>query len=199
MTDGDQTDLLSPLSDLKLVQLLLADIHDDLAGKVARFRQLNDLSASLGVYGTMLPGGETTLAAWTEARTSFVHGNYVATVMLCQGLAEHMLAAHLSLPLNAQELPKRISFSETLERCLQQNVITANDAKGLRRLMELRNPLAHFRGIDDHSNLTRRILDARQSAETGGQQLGPGCERCLQPCRKGRHITMHPVELARVE
>jgi hypothetical protein len=166
MPEGDQTDLLSPVSELSLVQLLLADIHDDLAGKVGRFRQLSDLSAALGLYGTMLPGDETTLAAWTEACTSFVHGNYVATVMLCQGLAEHMLAAHLSLGLDGSELPKRISFFDTLERCLEQNVITADHAKDLRRLMELRNPLSHFRGIDDPSNLSRRILDTRQQAES---------------------------------
>jgi hypothetical protein len=165
MPEGEQTDLLSPVSELSLVQLLLADIHDDLAGKVGRFRQLTDLSAALGFYGTMLPGGETTLAAWTEARTSFVHGNYVATVMLCQGLAEHMLAAHLSLGLDVQELPKRISFSDTLERCVKRNVITADHAD-LRHLMKLRNPLSHFRGIDDPSNLSRRILDTRQQAES---------------------------------
>jgi hypothetical protein len=166
MPEGEQTDLLSPVSELSLVQLLLADIHDDLAGKVGRFRQLTDLSAALGFYGTMLPGGETTLAAWTEARTSFVHGNYVATVMLCQGLAEHMLAAHLSLRLDVQELPKRISFSDTLERCVKRNAITADHAKDLRHLMKLRNPLSHFRGIDDPSNLSRRILDTRQQAES---------------------------------
>jgi hypothetical protein len=166
MSEGEQTDLLSPVSELHLVRLLLADIHDDLAGKVARFRQLTDLSAALGHYGTMLPGGETTLAAWTEARTSFVHGNFVATVMLCQGLAEHMLAAHLSLGLQEQTIPKRISFSNTLERCLNQNVITADHAKDLRHLMELRNPLSHFRAIDDPSNLSRRILETKQQAES---------------------------------
>jgi hypothetical protein len=166
MPEDEQIDLLSPVSELGLVRLLLADIHDDLAGKVGRFRQLADLSAALGFYGTMLPGGETTVAAWTEARTSFVHGNYVATVMLCQGLAEHMLAAHLSLELNGQDLPKRISFSDTLERCLKRNVITADHAKDLRRLMELRNPLAHFRGVDDPFNLSRRVLDTREHAES---------------------------------
>jgi hypothetical protein len=166
MSDGDQADLLSPVSDLRLVQLLLADLHDDLGGKVARFRQLSDLSAALGLYGTMLPGGETTSVAWTEARTSFVNGNYIATVMLCQGLAEHMLAANLSLGLHGQELPTRISFSDTLERCLEQNIISADNSKDLRRLMQLRNPLSHFRGINDPSNLTRRMLDTRQPVES---------------------------------
>jgi hypothetical protein len=166
MEEGEQSDLLSPTSELGLVRLLLADLHDDLAGKVGRLRQLTDLSSTLGFQGTLLPGGMTTFAAWTEARTSFVHGNFVATVMLCQGLAEHMLAAHLSMALGGEELPKRISFSETLERCLQRNLITADHAKDLRHLMELRNPLSHFRGINDPTNLSRRILDTRQAAES---------------------------------
>lgn len=166
MIEGDNEELLSPLTDLGLVRLLLADLHDDLGGKVARFRQLSDLSASLGCYGTMLPGGEAALRTWTEARTSFVQGNYIATVMLCQSLAEHMLAAHLSLGLHEQGLPKQIRFPDTLERCLEQGVLAVDDAKGLRRLMELRNPLSHFRGIDDPSNLSRRVLDTQKSAES---------------------------------
>lgn len=45
-------------------------------------------------------------------------------------------------------------------------MITVDDEKDLRRLMGLRNPLTHFRGIDDPSNLTRRVLDTMQSAES---------------------------------
>ncbi|MGK3151772.1 hypothetical protein VQE80_15415, partial [Staphylococcus shinii] len=84
------------------------DLHDGLDGKVARFHQLADLSTALGSMGTMLPGGETVLAAWTEAPSSFVHGNYMATVLLCQGLAEHVLAAHLTLGLDREGLPDRV-------------------------------------------------------------------------------------------
>src|SRR3546814_17254830 len=79
---GDvESDLLSPIGELGFVRLLLADLHDDLTGKIARFRQLTDLSGSLGSSGTMLPGAYTTGAAWREARTSFVQGTFVATVI----------------------------------------------------------------------------------------------------------------------
>jgi hypothetical protein len=105
----------------------------------------------------MMPGGETVLAAWTEARPSFVHGNYVATVLLCQVLAEHMLAAHLTLGIDAKELPNRVSFNDTLQRCVARDVITQRDADDLRRLMYLRNPLTHYRSIDGPSNVSRRI------------------------------------------
>ncbi|TPL01143.1 MULTISPECIES: hypothetical protein [unclassified Mesorhizobium] len=165
MADKDQSDLLSPVSDLGFARLLLAELHDDLPSKVARFRQLSDLSNALGSSGTMLPGGETTYAAWIEARASFVHGNFIATVLLCQGLAEHMLAAHLALGINGEKLPDRISFQETLRRCVSRNVITQNDSDDLRRLMDLRNPLSHYRSIDDPSNLSRRVLNTMSPAD----------------------------------
>ncbi len=109
-------DLFDNVSDVDLLRWLLADLHDDLFGKSARFRQLADISAALGPGGTMMPGGETTYSAWSEARTSFIHGNYMATVMLCQGLAEHLLAAQLELGFGGASLPDRVRFNDTLER-----------------------------------------------------------------------------------
>lgn len=165
MADSSQSELLSPLKDVDYVRMLLADLHDGLAGKVARFHQLADLSLELGAAGSMLPGGESSITAWLEARSSFVHGNYVATVMLCQGLAEHMLAAHLATGLEADELPARIPFHQTLDRCLARGIISPIEADDLRRLMDLQNPLSHYRDINDPTNLSRRALDSRLPAE----------------------------------
>ncbi|WP_321796485.1 hypothetical protein [Caballeronia sp. J97] len=165
MAEQVQSELLSEVTDVDVLRTLLADLHDDVAGKVARFRQLADLSIALGSSGTMMPGGETAFAAWTEARSSFVHGNYVATVLLCQGLAEHILAAYLMLGLDGEKLPDRVAFNDTLNRCLARGVITQGDADDLRRLMNLRNPLTHYRSIDDPSNLSQRILNTRLPAE----------------------------------
>lgn len=160
-----QQTLFSPLTDVDFFRHLLADVHDDLPGKVARFRQLADLSMELGSYGTMIPGGETAHSAWVEARSSFVHGNFVATVMLCQGMVEHMLAAHLAMGLSSKPLPEKIKFPETLRRCLADGVISGREAEDLRRLMQLRNPLSHYRDINDESNLSRRSLDTLTPAQ----------------------------------
>src|SRR5947209_1013362 len=154
--EDDQSDLLSEISDLSLIRHLLADLHDDLPGKIARFRQLVDLSGALGSSGTMLFGGEITYAAWREARWSFIHGNFTATVLLCQGLAEHLLASFLYAALLIDDLPDRITFADTVRRCQERNVISKQDAIDLRRLMGLRNPLSHFRNINDPANLSRR-------------------------------------------
>lgn len=158
MADPGQEELFSQLNDLEAARWLLGELHDDLPGRVARFRQVNDLCANLGSSGTMIPG-EVAYSAWLEARSSFVSGNYVATVMLCQGLAEQMLASHLTLSLDAPELPKKIGFQDTLGRCVERGVIDSSLASQLKQLMGLRNPLAHFRHVDDPESLFRRAFD----------------------------------------
>src|SRR4029453_4103074 len=72
-----QDDLLSGVSDLDSVRHLIAEMQHDLPGRVQRFRYLADISADLGSEGTMLFGGYTAYGAWAEARSSFVHGNYI--------------------------------------------------------------------------------------------------------------------------
>ncbi|MFH7043527.1 hypothetical protein ABT392_14590 [Paucibacter sp. JuS9] len=164
MPTESQASLLSSLRDTDVFRILLADLHDDVGGKVARFHQLTDLSATLGSSGTMLPGGETAFAAWTEARSSFVHGNYVATVLLCQGLAEHVLAAHLALDIFGDEVPPHIKFDKTLKRCVEKGELTQADSDDFKRLMSLRNPLSHYRDINDPTNLSRRTMDSQVPA-----------------------------------
>ena len=164
--EGDaEPDLFSGISDLDAVNHLLADLHSDLSGKVTRFRYLADLDGSLGSGGTMLFGGSTTFNAWTEARSSFVHGNFVATILLCQSLVENLLAAFLHTGLPMEDLPPRIAFKETLKRCRDRNLITVTDADELGRLMGLRNPLSHFRPVNDDQNVDRRAITARLRSE----------------------------------
>lgn len=160
-----QDDLFSDLHDLDLVQHLLADMHDDLWGKVERARQIVDLVGDMGA-GTMLYGGEITLELWREARWAFIHGQYVATIMLSQGLAEQILAGYLHIDINSDPLPPKVAFAETLRRCLEKGVLSETDAGGLRKLMGLRNPLSHFRSIDDPANLSRRVLNTLETTET---------------------------------
>jgi len=155
---GDQQNLFSPQADVDVFRHLIVDLHDDLEGKVARFRQLADLSMGMGAAGTMIPG-ETSHVSWLEARSSFVHGNFIATIMLCQGLAEHILASHLSMRLGGEPLPARQQFKDTLRRSVEDGVLNEKLASDLRTLMSLRNPLSHFRDINDPSNLTRRAME----------------------------------------
>lgn len=165
MDDADQGDIPSEIGELDLVRMLLAELHHDLPGRVGRYRQLTDLSANLGSYGAMIAGGEVAYAAWCEARSSFVHGNFVATVMLCQALAEQMLAAYLNMGPDDELLPRKVTFRETLTRCEGKGILSAADVRDLQRLADLRNPLSHHRHIDDPTNLSRRVIDERIAGE----------------------------------
>jgi hypothetical protein len=156
MSGDDQSDLLSGVTDVSLMRFLLEDLHDDLLGKVQRFRYLHDLGEENG-RRTMLFGGHVTHNAWIEARSSFVHGNYVATVLLCQSLIENLLAAFLHGGL-LDELPPRIQFDETLRRCRTAGILTYDDVADLKKLVALRNPLTHFTNVDDDRDLDRRSM-----------------------------------------
>ena len=151
----EQGDLLSEASDLSVARSLLADLHHELPEMVTRFRYLIDLGADLGPSGTMLFGGITSYYAWTEARSSFVHGNYVATILLCQSLMENLLAGFLWSAGSAQ-MSQRIQFGDTLDRCIAIGLLTADEFNDLKRLAGLRNPLTHFRDVTDQQNLFRR-------------------------------------------
>lgn len=166
MSEGgnDQPDILSDLSDTDFVRHLLAEMHDDLPGKVSRFRMLTDFGREMGPNGTMIFGGQAAHYAWVEARSSFVHGNFAATVLLCQGLVEHLLAAYLYAGLMMDDVPERIPFRDTLGRCRERSVLSDQDVADLQKLMGLRNPLSHFRHVHDASNLDRRSIDTGQHA-----------------------------------
>lgn len=160
----DQPDLPTDLSDTDFVQHLLVELHDDLEGKVARLRMLTEIACGIGSSGTMIFGGQAAYYAWSEARSSFAHGNFAATVLLCQGLVEHLLAAYLHAALLMDDVPERVTFRETLRRCREKDVISDEDVADLQKLMRLRNPLSHFRHVHDDSNLDRRAFATGQHA-----------------------------------
>jgi hypothetical protein len=58
------------------------------------------------------------------------------------------------------DLPPRIAFKETLNRCQSRNLVSDEDCRDLERLMSLRNPLSHFRNLNDDQNIDRRALES---------------------------------------
>lgn len=157
-----ECDLFSSPPDLELARHLLSDLHAALPEMVGRYRYLRDISATLGENGTLFFGGVVPVAALGEARSSFVQGNFMATILLCQALAENALGGVLHM---GEDLPAKISFHETLSRCEAQGILTTKDVEIFKRLMNLRNPLSHFRDVSDPSNLLRRSMTGSENHE----------------------------------
>jgi hypothetical protein len=72
-------------------------------------------------------------------------------------LVENLLAGFLHGGI-MDELPPRIHFDETVRRCQDKNLLTDEDVTELKQLVGLRNPLTHFRHVDDGQNLDRRSI-----------------------------------------
>ena len=161
LDDEEQGELFSGLSDLKAAQWVLEHNHHDLPGIVTRLRWLGEVGDTMGSGGAMLFGGSTVAAAWGEARLSYVYGNFVSTILLCQSLLENLLAAYLSL--RTEDLPERVRFEQTVKRAEADGLLHALDSFDLKRLSNLRNPLSHFRTMDDPYNIDRRAMTEGRS------------------------------------
>jgi hypothetical protein len=74
-------------------------------------------------------------------------------------LVENLLAAYLREGLYVEALPQKITFKETLRLCKNEKLIDTKQNDDLLRLMNLPNPLSHFRDLDDDQNLEIRALN----------------------------------------
>jgi hypothetical protein len=155
------------------LRALLADLHDDLAGRVERLQLLLALEADFGSgRRLMIPGGTPAYAAYVETRQAFVLGNFLSVVLLSQCVLENILAAQLGLDAVSVEIrggmPEeqklRPGFRETVAACKASGMLTQEDERDLFRLADLRNALAHFRTINDPSHLDRRAISERRPA-----------------------------------
>jgi hypothetical protein len=157
-------------SDSEAAQYLLGETADDLPFRIHRFKTLIALDADFGGSGVMLPGGPAAYIAYLEARSSFVAGNFAATILLSQSLIENLLGGHLILDDVSREVRKRAprtskplgaqpKIRPMLDHALEAGVLDMQDVDRILRLMDLRNPLVHFRDVNDPKNLTRRAME----------------------------------------
>ena len=55
-------------------------------------------------------------------------------------------------------MPNRIQFRQTLQLCKEKGIVNAEDSTSLEALVNLRNPLTHFRNVNDGDSLMRRAM-----------------------------------------
>jgi hypothetical protein len=146
-------------TDLHLVRYLLGEIYDDLDGRVFRAKYLAALDSDFGgAEGTVVFGGTPAFLAYQDARCSWVAGNYVATVLVCQALLENLLTAYLHAA--CIEVAKRPRLEQTLRKCRTQGLLSKQDEADIVRLVKQRNPLTHFRLLEDLDHLDRRAVNS---------------------------------------
>ncbi|MEZ2405771.1 hypothetical protein AB6806_03000 [Bosea sp. RCC_152_1] len=155
------------------LQFLLADLHDDLSGRVARLRLLLAFEADFGQgRGLLLPGGTPAQFAYTETRQAFIQGNFLSVILLSQCVLENVLTAEIGLLSLSNEI-KGVSTIRLKDRPWFRDIVVAGrsagilgeeDERDLLRLAELRNALTHFRTVDDASHIDQRALSERRAA-----------------------------------
>lgn len=163
---SEPRNLLSGFDDVDLVQHLVAELHDDLRARVARLHMLADMNRELGVKGAMLTGGTISGRAWIEARASFINGHFVATVLLCQGLMENLLASELQARIDSISLPGKATAKAIRRESLKAGLISAAEERDLELLELLRNPLIHYREANDPEHIDQQASTERTHGET---------------------------------
>lgn len=149
---------------------LLGELYDDLPERVERLRLLVALDNDFGGSGVMIPGGDTTFRAYVEARGCFVAGHYSAVILLSQALLETLIGAQIEQESDVchihgrefgEPLPERPSLDQLIAKAKYIGLLDDDDEKALKRIRGIRNPLTHHRGVDDPTNMTRRMLAHR--------------------------------------
>ena len=156
-------------SEREVARLLLVDASSDFDLRVERLRYLLGIDGDFEGDGFLLTGGYPAYAAYSEARSSFVNGNFVATVLLSQALLEHFLGGEVCLrdmfEADAGAKPRRRRLRQLIDHAITEGVIRASDREPIERVIALRNPLAHHRGPTDPEELTMRAIQTKLHPE----------------------------------
>lgn len=160
-------------TDIEAAQLLLNDLQEVLPDRVRRLRLLVEVeSREAAGRGLIMPGGLTAHQAYLEAREAFVNGQFIAVVMLGQCLLENLLAGYVYMESLGHEVKSgepqtrepKPAYRTTVAKCRAAGLLNESDESDLRILADRRNALAHFRDLNEPSNVERRSMSERRPA-----------------------------------
>jgi hypothetical protein len=114
----------------------------------------------------MIPGGTIAYRVWIEARNAFINGQFVALVLLCQGLMEHILASQLEGKADPVMLGNKVGAGTTRNRAASAGIISDDELIELDQLEKLRNPFAHYRNINDPEHVDQQATNERRSSDS---------------------------------
>jgi len=114
--------------------------------------------------GWLFSGGHTVAESWDDLRHAFIHGSYLATILVGQAFLENVLAGQLDW--HEETLGRRPQLGEILVRTRELGWLTQHEFALLDGLRRMRNPYAHYRNLDDKQSLSRRAMEAGEAPGT---------------------------------
>ena len=101
--------------------------------------------------------GEESLHSFNEVRLAYIHGLYLATVLLSLACIEREVAGRLYSA--GWEKAKSAKLEELLSKAHEQGIISNEESDTFQHLRKVRNAYTHFKPPLDSSSLTGRALD----------------------------------------
>ncbi|MCF9126266.1 hypothetical protein J8A01_23180 [Vibrio parahaemolyticus] len=130
--------------------------------RIVRFVELNELFSPQG--DMLLTGGLQSHLAFHELANSYVNGNYMAVVLLCQAFIEHSLSGEFIM--RGQNTIAESSFKKILESAKGAEIISEALFEQLEVLRKIRNPYVHAKAGLKNGSLAKKLIDGRfESAE----------------------------------
>lgn len=97
-----------------------------------------------------------TAAVFQEAKSTFIAGHFVATVVLAAAFIEHWFSSNLISLGFGREAAKGLAASISCSR--KHNLVPSVILEKADRLRQIRNPFVHLKSFEHEHNLTRRAF-----------------------------------------
>ena len=101
--------------------------------------------------------GEESFHSFNEVRLAYIHGLYLATVLLSLACIEREVAGRLYAA--GWEEAKGAKLEKLLPKAHEQGIISDSESDTFQRLRRVRNSYAHFKPPLHSSSLTGRAVD----------------------------------------
>jgi hypothetical protein len=112
----------------------------------------------------LIPGGFVPARALEESKWCYINGQFLACVLICQAMVEHVLAGQFALM--GKDSLIRKGFERLCDEALADRLISSSEHRALTGLRLRRNPHVHPRKMDDPARVERRMVAEQRPLES---------------------------------
>jgi hypothetical protein len=99
------------------------------------------------------------MLVFEEAKSCYIYGQAVATILLAAAFAEHWLGALLAR--RGYTKQAKAGLRSIVKHCREQRLAPEVILNKVDRLRQIRNPFVHLKGFDHEHGIAQRTLKAR--------------------------------------